>query len=161
VAEQTLIGFAGLVSPAVAEERGVPRQDKVFVAELSLDTMPGPRPDAADQVRALPRHPSVVRDLSILVSDVLPAEIIRGTIQAAGSAGAASLVAVSFFDRYKGHDGGKGLVTDAGKDLEGKVSLSVHLTFQAPDRTLTDVDVQQSVDRILAALVQAHGAIQR
>ena len=54
------------------------------------------------------------------------------------------------FDRYQG----KGVP-------DGKVSLSVRLTFQAPDRTLTDADVQQSVDAILAALVREHGAVLR
>jgi phenylalanyl-tRNA synthetase beta chain len=97
----------------------------------------------------LPRYPSVVRDLSIVVADTLPAEIIRGTIQAAAE-GAAPLVAVAFFDRYKG----KGIA-------EGSVSISVHLTFQAVDRTLIDAEVQQTVDTILAALVARHGAVQR
>ena len=42
----------------------------------------------------------------------------------------------------------------------GAVSLSVRLVFQA-DRTLTDAEVQESVDTILAALVRGHAAIQR
>jgi phenylalanyl-tRNA synthetase beta chain len=91
-----------------------------------------------------------VRDLSIIVPDSLPAQIIRGTIQAAAEAAPAPLVADTFFDRYKG----KGVPDDS-------VSLSIRLTFQASDRTLTDADVQQSFDRIVAALVQAHGAQQR
>ena len=104
----------------------------------------------ADAVTALPRHPFVVRDLSIVVADVLPAAIIRGTIQAAGRGGRAPLAAMTFFDRYQG----KGVA-------DGSVSVSVRLTFQAPDRTLTDADVQDSFDRILAALVREHGAVQR
>jgi len=80
----------------------------------------------------------------------LPAEIIRGTIQAAGRDAAAPLGGVTFFDRYQG----KGVP-------DGSVSVSVRLTFQAGDRTLTDAEVQQSVDAILAALVRAHGAVQR
>jgi phenylalanyl-tRNA synthetase beta subunit len=35
------------------------------------------------------------------------------------------------------------------------------LTFQAPDRTLTDAEVQQTFDTILAALVREHDAVQR
>jgi phenylalanyl-tRNA synthetase beta subunit len=35
------------------------------------------------------------------------------------------------------------------------------MTFQAVDRTLTDAEVQQSVDTILATLVKEHGAVQR
>jgi phenylalanyl-tRNA synthetase beta subunit len=43
---------------------------------------------------------------------------------------------------------------------DGKVSLSLRLTFQA-DRTLTDAEVQASFDTIMAALVREHGAVQR
>ena len=105
---------------------------------------------AAEEVAPLPRHPFVVRDLSIVVADTLPAEIIRGTIQAAGAPAATPLASVVFFDRYQG----KGIP-------DGTVSLSLRLTFQAADRTLTDVEVQQSFDRIVAALARDHGAVQR
>ena len=70
--------------------------------------------------------------------------------QAAGRACPAPLTSVTFFDRYQG----KGVAA-------GSVSLSVRLTFQADDRTLTDTEVQQSVDAILTALRRAHGAVQR
>jgi phenylalanyl-tRNA synthetase beta chain len=105
---------------------------------------------ASDAIRPLPRQPFVVRDLSIVVADTLPAEIIRGTILAAGRDLPAPLTALSFFDRYQG----KGVPP-------GAVSLSVRLTFQAAERTLTDADVQQSVETILAALVREHAARQR
>jgi phenylalanyl-tRNA synthetase beta chain len=102
------------------------------------------------RVAPLPRFPTIVRDVSIVVPDVLPAAIIRGTIQTAAASGDAPLVAIAFFDRYTG----------AGV-AEGCVSLSVRLTFQAPDRTLTDAGVQQVFEAILAALVREHGAVQR
>jgi phenylalanyl-tRNA synthetase beta subunit len=41
------------------------------------------------------------------------------------------------------------------------VSLSLHLVFRSPDRTLTDVEVQPAMDTILAALKEQHAAIQR
>jgi phenylalanyl-tRNA synthetase beta chain len=143
-------GVIGLLAPAIADERGAPRQDEIFVAELNLDALWAARTPRDEAVAPLPRHPFVVRDLSIVVADTLPAEIISGTIHTAGRASAAPLVGVRFFDRYQGKS-----VPD------GKVSLSVRLTFQAPDRTLTDADVQQSFDRIVAALAGAHGAVQR
>jgi phenylalanyl-tRNA synthetase beta chain len=144
------IGLAGQIAPAVADARGLPRQDRVFVAEADLDRIQRARVTASDATRPLPRHPFVVRDLSIVVADTLPAEIIRGTILAAGRDLPAPLGAVSFFDRYQG----KGIPS-------GAVSLSVRLTFQAAERTLTDAEVQQSVETILAALVREHAAIQR
>jgi len=59
-------------------------------------------------------------------------------------------VAANFFDRYQG----QGVP-------QGAVSLSVRLTFQAADRTLTDAEIQKSVEAILAALVEQHAAVQR
>jgi phenylalanyl-tRNA synthetase beta chain len=144
------VGLVGLVAPGVVESRGAPGQDRVFVAELDLDRLGDRRAHRDERVRPLPRYPAVVRDLSIVVPDVLPAEIIRGTIQSAAAATPAPLVADTFFDRYTG----KGVPDDS-------VSLSIRLTFQAFDRTLTDADVQQSFDTILAALMREHGAVQR
>ena len=131
---------------------GAPKADRIFVAELTLTRVP--RFDhGQERVVPLPRHPHVVRDVSIVVPDALPAAIIRGTIQAVASTRrtqAAPLADIAFFDRYAG----KGIP-------EGSISLSIRLTFQAPDRTLTDAEVQQSVDIVLAALVREHGATQR
>jgi phenylalanyl-tRNA synthetase beta chain len=144
------IGVVGQVVPAVADARELPRHDRVFVAELNLDEIQAARVDTIDAVRSLPRYPFVVRDLSIVVAGTLPAEIIRGTIQSAGERAPAPLAGIGFFDRYQG----KGIP-------DGAVSLSVRLTFQAPDRTLTDAEVQASVEAILASLVRDHAAVQR
>ena len=145
-----VVGLVGRVAPAIADARGLPRQDAVFVAELSLDALARARAQTDDAARPLPRYPFVVRDLSIVVADTLPAAIIRGTILTAARDAAAPLVAISVFDRYQG----KGVPPES-------VSLSLRLTFQALDRTLTDAEVQQSFDAILAALVREHRVVQR
>jgi phenylalanyl-tRNA synthetase beta chain len=156
------LGLFGLLSPKIAEARGAPRHDHIFVAELDLDTIDRvardgsatstgvEAPGSVGSVKPLPRYPSVIRDLSIVVPERLSAEIIRGTIQATAADAGAPLVSIAFFDRYKG----KGVSDDA-------VSVSMRLTFQAADRTLTDADVQRSFDEIVAALVQQHGAARR
>jgi phenylalanyl-tRNA synthetase beta chain len=147
------LGYAGLLAPAVADTRGAPKQDFIFVAELDLDALTAGAGVRSDAVRPLPKHPFVVRDLSIVVDDTLPAEIIRGTIRAAteGDVGVvAPLVDVGIFDRYHG----KGVP-------DGKVSISLRFTFQAPQRTLTDAEVQRSFDQVVAALAREHGAVQR
>jgi phenylalanyl-tRNA synthetase beta chain len=144
------VGVAGQLLPALADARGLPRQDRVLVAELDLDLLQRARVTVGDAARPLPRYPFVVRDLSIVVADSLPAEIIRDTILSAGRDLPAPLAALSFFDRYQG----AGIPS-------GAVSLSVRLTFQAAARTLTDAEVQQSVESILAALTREHAAVQR
>jgi phenylalanyl-tRNA synthetase beta chain len=144
------VGYVGQLTPAAVERAGAPRHDKVLVAELDLDRLAAIAASREERVRPLPRYPSIVRDLSILVRESLPAEIIRGTIHTAAEEESAPLTAIGFFDRYKG----KGVP-------DGSVSVSVRLTFQASDRTLTDSEVQQAFDKILAAVVNTHGAVQR
>jgi phenylalanyl-tRNA synthetase beta chain len=144
------VGVVGEVDPALVERAGAPRHDAVVVAELDMDRLERLRRTGTGWVTPLPRYPFVVRDLSIVVPDSLPAAIIRGTIQAAGGGQPAPLAAVTFFDRYTG----TGVPSDS-------VSLSIRLTFQAADRTLTDAEVQTSFDSILAALVHEHDAVQR
>jgi phenylalanyl-tRNA synthetase beta chain len=142
------VGWVGQVAPAVAEARGLPSTDPVIVAEVDLDlAAPAFDPDRQVIVGTLPRHPSVVRDLSIIVPADLPAARVRGTIHASAPA---TLVAVREFDRYQG------------KSLpDGKVSLSLRLTFRAADRTLTDAEVHTATEVILAALAAEHGATLR
>jgi phenylalanyl-tRNA synthetase beta chain len=144
------LGVMGHLAPSIADSRGAPRHDAVFVAEIDLDAAWAARTAGDEAVRPLPRHPFVVRDVSIVVDDALPAEIIRGTILAAGASTPAPLTTVRVFDRYAG----KGVPN-------GRVSVSMRMTFQSADRTLTDAEVQQSVEMIVAALVRQHHAVQR
>ena len=146
----TAVGVVGQIAPALVERAGAPRQDKIFAAEINLDRMAALRPPQHESVSALPRFPLVVRDLSIVVSTSLPAEIIHDTIRASSRDQTAPLTTILFVDRYQG----KGVPA-------GSVSVSVRLTFQAADRTLTDLEVQHAVDCILSALVREHGAVQR
>jgi phenylalanyl-tRNA synthetase beta chain len=142
------IAVLGQLSPAIADAHGLPPSDEVYVAELDLDRFDESvtRRDAI-LVQPPPKHPSVVRDLSILVNEALPAADVRGTIRAAAPD---TLVSVFEFDRYHG----KGVP-------EGQVSLSLRLTFRASDRTLTDAEVQQAMDAIVRAIERQHGGRQR
>ena len=95
----------------------------------------------------VPRYPSIVRDLALLVDRALPAASLRGTIR---SAAPDSLVSVREFDRYAG----KGVPS-------GLVSLAVRLTFRATDRTLTDHEIQTAVDGIVQEVTRRHDATLR
>lgn len=138
------VGIIGQLAPAVAARLGLDDAADVYVAELNLDALAGTSSGDDLQVTPLPRHPSIVRDLSIVITDTLPASTVRGTIRAAAPE---TLVEVREFDRYAG----SGIAT-------GAISLSLRLTFRAPDRTLTDAEVQQAIDRVVTALAKAHDA---
>jgi phenylalanyl-tRNA synthetase beta chain len=141
------IGVLGQLAPAIAEAHGLPVQDAVYVAEIDLDDAEAAAPKDEERVEPLPRYPSVTRDISILIDETLAADTVRATVRAAAPP---ALVQIREFDRYQG----KGVP-------DGKISLSLRLTFRASDRTLTDVEVQSAMDDIVAALKDRHGAIQR
>jgi phenylalanyl-tRNA synthetase beta chain len=143
----TEVGAFGALVPAIAQARDLPGTDEVYVAELDLDALDRLVPEGDIQYRALPRFPSVVRDLSVLVDEGLPSSRVRATIRAAAPP---TLVRAREFDRYRG----KGIP-------EGRCSLSLRLTFRSPERTLTDADVQAAMDDIVTALAREHGAVQR
>jgi phenylalanyl-tRNA synthetase beta chain len=140
-------GLIGQIAPRILEARGFPGGDEVWAFELDLDALAMVK--SADEMRAesLPRFPSIVRDLSILVDSALPAAAVRGTIR---SSAPATLARIVEFDLYRG----KGVP-------EGRVSLSLRLTFRSPERTLTDAEVDEAMEQIVAALGQTHGAERR
>jgi len=143
----TVLGVVGLLSPSVVEARGFPPGEEVYAAEIDADALA--RAAAGDDIRAesLPRYPAIVRDISVLVDDTLPAASVRGTIRATAPP---TLASIAEFDRYQG----KGVP-------EGRVSLSLRLTFRDPERTLTDEEAQEATERIVAALARVHGAERR
>ena len=142
-----VIGVLGQLTPAVGEARELPAANEVYVAEIDLDSVTAAAPIEARRAAPLPRYPFVVRDVSILVADTLSAETVRGTIR---SAAPATLIEIREFDRYQG----KGVP-------DGKVSLSFRLTFQSPERTLTDDEVQAAMQAIIDALTRELQAVQR
>ena len=142
-----LLGFVGQLAPKIAEARGLPPGEDVFVAEIDAEALDGSRASEELRAESLPRFPAIVRDVSILVDEALPAASVRGTIRAAAPPTLASIVE---FDRYSG----KGVP-------EGRISLSLRLTFRDPERTLTDDEAQAATERIVGALRTAHGAERR
>jgi phenylalanyl-tRNA synthetase beta chain len=115
----------------------------VFVAELSLTAL-GATPEVVPRYRPLPRFPPVQRDLAIAV----PAGVTAGDVEAHVRAMRVPLlVRIVLFDVYEG-----------GQVGEGRRSLAFGLTYQAPDRTLTDREVNDLHARIVAAVRERFGA---
>jgi phenylalanyl-tRNA synthetase beta chain len=141
------LGLVGQLDPRVAAARGFPGSDEIYVGELDLDALARGRAPEEVRVQPLPRHPSVVRDLSIEVDERLPAAAVRRTIRRAAPP---TLVDLQEFDRYRGET-----------IAPGRVSLSLRLTFRDAARTLTDAEVDAALDGIVAALAAAHGAVRR
>jgi len=109
----------------------------VFVAELSLSTLLA-LPPWTPRYQALPRYPAVQRDLALVV----PEDVAAGDIESAIRALRLPLLTrLALFDVYTGDQIGP-----------GRRSLAWSLTFQAPDRTLRDSEVNELHARIVTEI---------
>jgi len=142
----TAVGLVGRLSPDVGELLGLPAEVPAYVAEVAIEPLARFRRSSL-KASAPPRFPSVDRDISILVDDTTAAQSVRESVRGLAIS---HLAGLREFDRYAG----KGIP-------EGKVSLSLRLTFRSSDRTMTDVEVQSAMDVVMNALREKHGAIQR
>jgi phenylalanyl-tRNA synthetase beta chain len=141
------LGELGQLAEDVLNARGLPPGEPAYAFEMDVDAAAAARPGGDLRAESLPRFPAIVRDLSILVDNGLPAATVRGTIRAAAPE---TLAGITEFDRYRG----------AGVP-EGRVSLSLRLTFRSPDRTLTDAEADAAMAGIVEALASAHDALRR
>ena len=145
-ASGTRLGILGQLTRDMTNAHGLPA-DPVYVADIDLDALERVGGGRQIRIEPLPRYPSITRDISVLLDDTLAAADVRRTIR---DAAPSTLVRIVEFDRYQG----KGIP-------DTKVSLSLRLTFRSSDRTLTDAEVQDAMDGVLATLNARHGAIQR
>ena len=128
-------GWLGELHPRVAARWDL--DDAVAGFELDLGVVAA----AADAVPAyadLTSFPSVRQDLAVTVGDDVPAARV---LEITRKAGGALLARAEVFDVYRGAQVG-----------EGRASLALRLEFRAGDRTLTDEDVAQRREKIVAAL---------
>jgi phenylalanyl-tRNA synthetase beta chain len=135
------IGRMGQLHPRVAARYKF--KQGVFVAELNFGVLLN-----ADRVepryRPLPKFPTMVRDLAILIDTRVSFSTLERAIR---DLKIPELTGVRLFDLY------------AGKELpEGKHSLALSLRYRAADRTLTKEEVKALEDRIENTLRQEFGA---
>jgi phenylalanyl-tRNA synthetase beta chain len=131
----TLLGFAGEVHPAVIERFEL--REPTVAAEIVLDALLQESPPAT-RFRSLERFPAVSRDVSIVTGIERSAADLEASIR--GAAGVL-MRSVDVVDRY-----------DRPPVPAGKVSLTLSLLFQHPERTLTGEDVQNAMARVIGAL---------
>jgi phenylalanyl-tRNA synthetase beta chain len=133
--ESARLGFLGAVHPTRAQQWEL--RDETLVLEIDVDALLE-APRTAVRSLALPRFPGVERDLSLLCDTSVPAARL---VDAAVEAGGERLEDVRIVDRY-----------DRPPVPEGKISLSLSLRFQDPERTLTGDEVQAAVDAVVEGL---------
>jgi phenylalanyl-tRNA synthetase beta chain len=129
------LGFVGEVHPTVRERLGLDFST-VAAFEIDLGKLLSVVPVSQRQFAPLSRFPAASRDLALVVSAEVPAgrvsEIIHRHRLVAGA---------ELFDIYAGDN-----------IAEGAKSLAFHVYFQASDRTLTNDEVNRSLDGLLRTL---------
>lgn len=141
-AGERVVGYARAAVPGEVDAPAWAAPVLLVEAALPERIAPGER-----AYRPLPVHPGSERDLALLLPAGVSAADVDGIVR--GTAG--PLLEDAFpFDLYRG----KGIP-------EGTQSLAVRLRFRAPDRTLTDAEVDGAVSRVLAALEERHGVRRR
>src|SRR5206468_12755528 len=129
----TPLGVAGALHPTITQSADLPGE--VWAAELDFAALAHyvPRHLA---LRPLPRFPAVTRDLAVVVDETFRAGDILEEIRTLQNP---QIELVRLFDCYRG-----------APIAAGKKSLGYTIAYRAPDRTLTD----EEVNALHAAVLQ-------
>ncbi len=141
----TPVGHLGLLAPTRVKALDLPGRAPVLVAELDVTALFALAGASSERkFRALPRFPSVTRDLALVVARDLP----HGGIEAILRGGSEPLLTdVELFDVFSDPTGEK-VPAD-------KKSLAYSLTYRAEDRTLKAEEVAAAHARLKERLAAA------
>jgi len=141
-------GLLGILSPADAREVMVGgHQGQILVAELDLSPLEKSSAALSKGTAALPKFPSVRRDLALLLDAAVAYAVVEESVIAAKEELLTGITPFDIFSDPKGE-----------KVPLGKKSLAVALTFQHADRTLTTEEVNDGLTRIVIRLRESAGA---
>jgi phenylalanyl-tRNA synthetase beta chain len=134
-------GVFGLLSSSLEEKYKL--KQPVFLAEIDFECL-ARHAFSLPSYDPLPKYPSAERDMSIVAPrDVAFQTIHKGIL----GLGLSELVQIQLIDVYDGE-----------KIPSGKVSLTLRLTFQDREKTLTVDRMQNFIDTVLSFLINNYGA---
>ena len=136
-----LLGTMGEIRPDVSDRYGI--DSEVYAAELFFSVVM--RQTVTEFVYSpLPKYPAVTRDIAVLVAEeVTIAQLEKVIMEQGGSI----LESVSLFDVYRGK-----------QIADGMKSVAFALVYRDPDRTLTDEEVREKQEKVIAGLESEFGA---
>ena len=141
VCDGKVVGCFGKLHPVVAKNYDVPNE--VYYAELDDDFIAG-LPDKKIEVKSISKFPIVERDLAVVVDEnVTTGELLDSIRAACGKL----FYDVSLFDIYRSEQLGL-----------NKKSMAFNIKLSSYDKTLTDEEINQVVNKILKTLAYKHGA---
>ena len=130
-----VVGAVAELHPRVARTFDLP--PGVLAFQLRLDVLQA-RAHLVPRYAGIPRFPAVLRDLAVVVADGVAASQVIAAVRAE-----ALVEHATVFDVYTG-----------APIPQGRKNLALALRYRAPDRTLTDVEVDAAHRRIVERLQQ-------
>lgn len=135
------IGCLGELHPQAQAALDLPQ--KAYVLELELEPLI-PYATAVPSYQRLTKHPASSRDMAVVV----PQSVSKAELEAVIRRYAGELLqSVKVFDVYTGQ-----------QVPAGCKSMAFNLTYQAPDRTLTDEEVDASIKEVVEQVGEAYKA---
>ena len=133
------IGYIGRVHPSIMK-------DEVYVLEISMTKVIDKKIKPI-KFKEISKYPSIVKDLAFIINKNITSGEIVDTIKKAGGK---LLTNIDVFDVYTGEN-----------VKEDEKSIAYSLTFSDPTRTLSDEEVMQIFNKIIAEVVSKHNAVLR
>ncbi len=140
-----LLATLGCMNPVLCKRFGI--KQPVFAAEINWEVLFTLIKRDKFSFKELPKFPEVRRDLALLLDEGVSYAAVR---QSALRAGKKLIKSVNLFDVYRGE-----------KIPQGKKQYALNFVLQDPERTLTDMEVEKTMERVLTALQTEQGAILR
>ncbi len=140
----TVIGVLGQVHPTVADNFDI--DVPVYAAEINVPAALATTSGKKDY-KPLAVYPAMERDIALLMDDDQTAATVYAAAKKYCGKFLENIVA---FDLYKG----KGVP-------EGKKSVAFRLTLRASDRTLSDTEADNAINKLLKKLEAEHGIVMR
>ena len=137
-----ILGVVSGVNSKVLSQLDI--EKPVFVAELDVEVLLNHAGKEDICYRPLPKFPSVRRDIALELKESIAVEQVMVLMKGKGGA---LLERIQLFDYYQGK-----------QIFSGNKSLAFSLEYRAPDRTLTDEEINHLHQQIVQELVMQLGA---
>ncbi|KJR41139.1 phenylalanyl-tRNA synthetase, beta subunit [Candidatus Magnetoovum chiemensis] len=125
--QRTKIGCLGALAADVIRKLDIKSAKTIAAAEICLDKNILTKNTELVKYQAIPKYPSIVRDIAILVEQEFPSKTLADLIESYPNS---FIESIEIFDSF------------IGKNLPAnKKSLAFRITYRAPHRTLTEKDI--------------------
>jgi phenylalanyl-tRNA synthetase beta chain len=142
IVEDDKVGIVGDLHPKVTQAFEL--SNTICLIEIDLEKVLT-KLTGTKEYQPIPRFPSVTRDIALVIDEQVSYRSVEEIIQSFPL-----VTKVTLFDLYRGE-----------QIAEGKKSFAIRIVYQSPSHTLTDEEVDQTQEQMLARLHQELGATLR